>query len=130
MYKTYVFKYIHKVHHDSNTTSPFTSFSFHPVERFLQAIILPITLLIVLLNVYVLFVQLIIMTLNSVINHLEIEIYPKYFHRHFAGKWIIGARHHSLHKINFKYNFGLYFTFWGKWKKNVSPKHPRILEKK
>ena len=75
MHKPGVFKVFHKVHHESKITSPWTAFSFHPLEGFLQAIILPITLIAVPMHISMLLLQLIIMSFSSVINHLEIEIY-------------------------------------------------------
>lgn len=130
MHQPKVFRLLHKVHHDSNTTSAWTAFSFHPLEGLLQAIILPITIIIIPIHVSVLLFQLTIMTFSSVINHLEIETYPANFHKHFIGKWIIGATHHSLHHKQFKYNFGLYFTFWDRWKKTESPKFISLFEEK
>jgi sterol desaturase/sphingolipid hydroxylase (fatty acid hydroxylase superfamily) len=70
------------------------------------------------------------MTFSSVINHLDIEIYPKNFHKHFFGRWLIGATHHSLHHKQFKYNYGLYFTFWDKWKRTESPLYEKLFEEK
>lgn len=130
MHKPSIFKYIHKVHHDSNTTSPWTAFSFHPAEGLLQAIIVPLTIMLMPMHVYVLLVQLTLMTLSSVINHLEIEIYPAAFRRNRIAKWLIGATHHSLHHKQFKYNFGLYFTFWDKFKKTESPRFLSLYEEK
>lgn len=115
-----VFKIVHKVHHQSRISSPFTAFSFHPIEGFLQAIFLPILLLLIPIHLYVLILILTIMSITSVINHLDIEIYPDKSFR-FLGKWIIGATHHSLHHTEFKFNFGLYFTFWDLIKKTESP---------
>lgn len=123
-----VFRLLHKTHHNSNTTSAWTAFSFHPFEAVLQAIILPVTIIFIPINIYVLLLQLTIMTFSSVINHLEIETYPANFHKHFAGKWLIGATHHSLHHKQFKYNFGLYFTFWDKWRHTESPQFPSVFE--
>jgi Delta7-sterol 5-desaturase len=130
MHKPTVFKLLHKVHHDSNTTSPWTAFSFHPLEGLLQAIVLPLTIMFIPMHVYVLLTQLTLMTFSSVINHLEIEVYPANFHKHIIGKWMIGATHHSLHHKQFKYNFGLYFTFWDKWKRTESPKFNELFEEK
>lgn len=130
MHKPKVFKILHKVHHDSNTTSAWTAFSFHPLEGLLQAIILPLTIMVLPMHIYVLLFQLTVMTFSSVINHLEIETYPKNFHRHFLGRWLIGATHHSLHHKQFKYNFGLYFTFWDKLKRTESPKFKTLFEEK
>ncbi len=116
-----IFRIVHKVHHDSSITSPWTAFSFHPLEGLLQAVFLPLLLLVMPMHLYVLIAQLSFMTLSSVINHLNVEIYPKAFNRNIVGKWLIGATHHSLHHKQFKYNYGLYFTFWDKWKQTESP---------
>ena len=130
MHHPKVFRIVHKVHHDSNITSPWTAFSFHPIEGVFQALFLPVLLLVLPVHVYVLLLQLTIMTFSSVINHLDIEIYPKKFHRHFIGRWLIGATHHSLHHKQFRYNYGLYFTFWDKWKGTESPVYEQLFEEK
>jgi sterol desaturase/sphingolipid hydroxylase (fatty acid hydroxylase superfamily) len=130
MHHPKVFRIVHKVHHDSNITSPWTAFSFHPLEGLLQAVFLPALLLVLPMHLYILLIQLTIMTLSSVINHLDIEIYPKRFHKHFLGKWLIGATHHALHHKQFKYNYGLYFTFWDKWKSTESPTYEPLFEEK
>ena len=130
MHHPKVFKYVHKVHHDSNITSPWTAFSFHPWEGFLQAIFLPLLLLVLPMHLYVLVTYLTIMTFSSVINHLDIEVYPKNFSNNLIGKWFIGATHHSLHHKQFKYNYGLYFTFWDKWKKTESPLYQQLFKEK
>lgn len=130
MHHPKVFKIVHKVHHDSNITSPWTAFSFHPLEGLLQALFLPLLLLVLPMHLYVIIFQLTIMTFSSVINHLDIEVYPKNFHKNFLGKWLIGATHHSLHHKQFKYNYGLYFTFWDKWKNTESPLFEKLFEEK
>jgi sterol desaturase/sphingolipid hydroxylase (fatty acid hydroxylase superfamily) len=129
MHHPKIFKIVHKVHHDSNITSPFTAFSFHPLEGLLQAVFLPVMLVFLPMHYYIIIVVLTIMTISSVVNHLDIEIYPKHFHEHFIGKWLIGATHHSLHHKQFKYNYGLYFTFWDKIKKTESPLFKNLFEK-
>ncbi len=130
MHHPKVFRRVHKVHHDSNITSPWTAFSFHPMEGVFQAVFLPLLILFLPMHLYVILVQLTIMTFSSVINHLDIEIYPKGFHRNFFGRWMIGATHHSLHHKQFRYNYGLYFTFWDKWKKTESPEYENLFEEK
>lgn len=130
MHKPKIFRIVHKVHHDSNITSAWTAFSFHPLEGVLQALFLPLLLLILPMHLYVIILQLTIMTFSSVINHLDIEVYPKNFHKHLFGKWLIGATHHSLHHKQFKYNYGLYFTFWDKWKKTESPLYKNLFAEK
>ena len=111
-----VFRIVHKAHHESKIASPWTAFAFHPFEGILQAIFLPIVLLFLPVHIYVLLFLLIIMTISSVINHLDIEIYPEGFEHKMPWKWIIGATHHAHHHKQFRYNYGLYFTFWDKWR--------------
>ncbi len=130
MHKPKIFRIVHKVHHQSNITSPWTAFSFHPLEALLQAVFLPILLLVLPMHLYVLIFLLTFMTLSSVINHLDIEIYPGKFNKHWLGKWLIGATHHSLHHKQFRHNYGLYFTFWDKWKKTESPVYDSLFEEK
>lgn len=129
LHKPKLFRLIHKVHHQSNITSPWTAFSFHPFEGLLLSVSLPVILMIIPMHPVVILLQLTIMTFSSVINHLDIEIYPARFHKHVAGKWLIGATHHGLHHKQFKYNFGLYFTFWDKWKKTESPLFKETFER-
>ncbi|CAN5358182.1 sterol desaturase family protein [soil metagenome] len=129
MHHPAIFKIVHKVHHDSNITSPFTAFSFHPLEGLLQAVFLPVMLMIFPMHYFVIIVQLTLMTFSSVINHLEIEVYPAGFNNNFLGRWLIGATHHSLHHKQFKYNFGLYFTFWDKLKQTESPLYHSSFDK-
>lgn len=112
MHKPKIFKRVHKVHHDSLVPSPWTAFSFHPWESLLEAIIVPLLLLVLPVHPIILGFYLIFMTLSSVINHLDIEIYPSFFIKSRLGKLFIGATHHHFHHAEFKTNFGLYFTFW------------------
>jgi len=130
MHRPAVFKVVHKVHHLSTTTSPWTAFSFHPLEGLLQAVFLPLLLIVMPMHLYVILLQLTIMTFSSVINHLDIEVYPKNFQKHLLGKWLIGATHHALHHKQFKYNYGLYFTFWDKWKCTESPLFKTLFDEK
>ena len=71
-----VYKLVHKIHHDSISTSVWTSFSFHPIESILQAIIIPIMVLIVPMHLSVLILLLMVMTVSAIINHGGVEIYP------------------------------------------------------
>lgn len=121
MHHPKIFRKVHKVHHDSLTPTPWTAFSFHPWESLLEALILPAILLFLPVHISVLGFYLLLMTLSSVINHLDIEIYPGWLQRSFIGKLFIGATHHHYHHSEFKTNYGLYFTFWDKWMGTESP---------
>ncbi|MEZ5042303.1 MAG: sterol desaturase family protein [Saprospiraceae bacterium] len=130
MHRPKVYRWVHKWHHDSIETSSLTSFSFHPVESILQAVVVPILILVVPMHLYTLFLLLIIMTLSGTINHAGVEVFPKGFERHWLGKWLIGATHHDLHHKQFRYNFGLYFTFWDHWMNTESPRYEATFREK
>lgn len=129
MHKPKVYRLIHKTHHDSHITSPWTSFSFHPGEGLLQSLIIPVIVLFLPMHYWTIVALLTFMTITSAINHSNVEIYPKGFHKHWLGKWFIGATHHSLHHTQYRYNFGLYFTFWDKLMKTESERYVPNFEK-
>ena len=130
MHHSYLYRWMHKAHHDSTTTSAWTSFSFHPTESILQALVLPALLFLIPVHYAAVGLVLLIMTTTSVINHLNTEIYPKDFYDNWFGKYWIGATHHSLHHSQFRYNYGLYFTFWDQLMKTESPDFKRLFDKK
>ena len=111
MHKPLFYKVIHKIHHDSLVTSAWTSFSFHPLESLLQVFIFFPIVYLLPLHPIVIIIHLTIMSVTSVINHINIELYPKHILSGFFNLWI-GATHHALHHKQFKTNYGLYFRFW------------------
>ena len=130
MHRPKIYRWIHKIHHDSIVTSPWTSFSFHPMESILQAVVVPFIVIFVPMHYLMVLMLLIIMTISATINHLDIEIYPRNFERHWLGKWLVGATHHSLHHSKFRENYGLYFTFWDKWMQTESPEFEALFKEK
>jgi sterol desaturase/sphingolipid hydroxylase (fatty acid hydroxylase superfamily) len=48
----------------------------------------------------------------NVFGHLGHEIYPGWFFRTAAGRWLNTPTHHHLHHEQFRGNYGLYFNVW------------------
>lgn len=130
MHDPKVFRAVHKTHHESLISSPWTAFSFHPWESLLQAAIVPLIVWLLPMHVFAILAMLSIMTVSAVINHLDIEIFPENFDKHWLGQWLIGATHHSLHHSEFTTNYGLYFTFWDRWMGTESRKYEQIFREK
>jgi len=107
----------HLDHHKSVNTTVLTSFSFHPVESFFQAIILPVLFMLVPLNIIAILIILLLMTISAIINHAGVEIYPRNAFFNGFRKHVIGATHHDIHHRHAQKNFGLYFTYWDRWMK-------------
>ena len=130
MHRPRVYRLLHRWHHESIHTASTTSFSFHPLEAVLQALIIPLLIMVLPMHYGTLFFFLIVMTLSGTINHAGVEVYPKNFERHWLGRWIIGATHHDLHHRKFQFNYGLYFTFWDKWMKTEWPGFEKLFREK
>jgi len=107
-----IFKWIHKTHHYSENPTPWAAFSFHPLEAFLSVGIIPIIVFLVPCHPYAVFIFLTIMTLINVLGHLGYELYSDQFIISKIGKWQNTSTNHNIHHQKYKYNFGLYFTFW------------------
>lgn len=110
-----VYNLLHRVHHDSVIPSPWTSFSFHPTESMVQAVILPLVFTLIPVHYVVLVLLLLTMSISAVINHLNIDLMPVKLRRSYLAKYLIGAKHHAHHHTKAQHNFGLYFTYWDRW---------------
>lgn len=99
----------HKAHHYSVAPTAWTSFAFHPVEACIQAMFLPVFVLILPVHWMVLLGLLMFMTVFGLLNHLGHEFCPRFFETKLG---LITANHHQHHHENFHKNFGLYFTWW------------------
>ena len=115
MHHPKLFKYIHKVHHQSTDPSPFAAFSFHPLEAIVEAAIYVIFAFLFPVNIWALYAWQIIQMVLNVIGHTGYEIYPKGFNTHWLFKWKTPATHHNMHHSHFSGNYGLYFTWWDKF---------------
>ncbi len=125
MHHRLLYRRVHRAHHSSIVPSPWTAFSFHPWEALIESLVLPALLLVVPIHPIVLGGYLLLMTISSVINHLDIEVYPAFLQRSWIGKLLIGATHHHYHHSEFQTNYGLYYTFWDQWMGTESEKMKR-----
>ena len=123
MHRPGIYERVHRWHHESIETTAWTAFSFHPTEAILQAVFLPLSVLLIPMHAFAFLTLLAIMTLSATINHAGIEVFPASWDRYPLLRGLIGATHHDAHHKQARYNFGLYFTFWDKWMGTESPKH-------
>lgn len=97
-----IFKHIHLVHHKSTNPSPWTSYSFHFIESFLEALILLIIAFTFPVHKGALIFFLLLQFIYNVYRHLGYEVYPKGFHRTRIGKWINTSVAHNMHHKYFQ----------------------------
>jgi len=123
-----LYKYIHKVHHNSTNPSPLAAFSFHPWESMFEALIIPLYLLVLPLHFHAIVFFLITMTVLNVLGHLGYEFYPSGFTNHWFFKWINTSTHHNMHHKFFENNYGLYLNFWDRLMGTNHPQYTEIFE--
>lgn len=119
------YRRFHSVHHESLTPSPWASFSFHPVESMLEAIPIPLIALFLPLHPVVVLSYLTVMTISAITNHLGFEVLPRGAASHALGRWFISGVHHTGHHRYFRYNYGLFYTWWDKW---LGTEHPNYVK--
>ncbi|MHA7820705.1 MAG: sterol desaturase family protein [Erythrobacter sp.] len=107
-----LFRLAHKVHHDSRPPTAWTAMSFHPIEAFSGAIVIPFLVLVVPIHLAMLGVVLSVATVMGVVNHMGWEMFPRRFVHSPFGAVLITASHHEKHHEDYRCNFGLYFRFW------------------
>jgi sterol desaturase/sphingolipid hydroxylase (fatty acid hydroxylase superfamily) len=117
MHHKRIFKYVHRVHHESTNPSPWAAYAFHPWEALIQALVMPILVFTLPLHPLTAFLFLAYMIIRNVIGHLGFEIFPKGWTRNRWLSWTTAVTHHSLHHEHFHGNYGLYFTWWDRWMK-------------
>ena len=105
---------IHRVHHISSNPSPFTALSFHPVEAFIQALVLPVMVIIIPAHPFSLFVFLCFMVYKNVKGHAGYEFTSRASRINKWNALYNFPLHHNLHHHYGRDNYGLYFTIWDK----------------
>lgn len=124
-----IFPLVHKVHHHSLNPTPWAAFSFHPIEGFIEAAIVPLMVFIFPLHPIAILIFLLFMTALNVLGHLGFEIYPKGFTKHPLLGLNNSSTHHNMHHSLTNCNYGLYFNFWDKWMGTNHKKYHEVFEK-
>ena len=120
-----LFRLFHRLHHRSHNPTSFTSYSFDIGEAVVQAIYLPLALLVVPSHPIVLFLFTAHMMLRNAIGHCGVEIFPARRDGRPLFGWLTTVTHHDLHHADGRWNRGLYFTWWDRF---CGTEHPRYLE--
>ncbi|MEO5688596.1 MAG: sterol desaturase family protein [Burkholderiaceae bacterium] len=115
LHTRWLFRHIHGVHHRSRNPSPWAAFAFHPAEALVNTMVLPIMLLVVPLNEWVVFAFAIHQIVRNTHGHAGVESLPRGFARHWLGGRFVTTTHHHLHHETAQGNYGLWFTWMDRW---------------
>jgi Delta7-sterol 5-desaturase len=123
-----MFKYVHIKHHLSINPTPFAALAFHPVEAFVEIIIVPILAFIFPHHPSIVQIIFFYSLLVNVGGHMGYETVPKWFVRHKIFKWHNTSTHHNMHHRLVKYNYGLYFNIWDRLMGTNHPGYEKHFE--
>jgi lathosterol oxidase len=112
MHTPRAFKLAHAVHHESRPPTAWAAMAFHPIEAVTGAVIIPLLVFLIPINIACLGLVLTIMTVMGVTNHMGWEVFPRFLWRGPFGGLLITASHHQRHHELYRGNYGLYFRFW------------------
>jgi len=126
MHRPRLFRILHRLHHKSYNPSPFTSYSFNSGEALVNALFLPLILLILPLHPIALLIFTSHMMLRNAIGHCGYEVFPASKSGKPLFDWLTTVTHHDLHHAYAGYNMGLYFSWWDRW---MGTEHPNYHAK-
>lgn len=112
MHRPKLFRIAHAVHHASRPPTAWAAMAFHPIEALSGAVVIPLLVFCIPIQVGALGLVLSVMTVMGVTNHMGWEIFPRWMWHGPVGAWLITASHHQRHHQHYRCNYGLYFRFW------------------
>lgn len=121
-----LFRRTHRAHHLSMAPTVWTAYSFSTAEAFVQALFLPVVLLLVPLHPAILFLWMGWMVLRNVMGHAGTELLPRAWLAGWWGRWMTTTLHHEMHHAHGHGNYALYFTWWDRW---CGTEHPEYRER-
>jgi len=125
MHHPRLFRLFHLIHHKSTSPTPWTAYSFHPLEAVVETGIFVVIIFIMPVHPIHLAVFFAIVFVYNVYGHLGYELFPPKFHKTKFGRWVSTGTAHNMHHQFFKGNYGLYFLFWDRWMGTLRPEYDK-----
>ena len=107
-----IFRIAHAVHHRSVNPSPWSAFAFHPLEAVVHAVLLPLAVLLLPLNIWAISLWFTTQVVVNVLGHKGYEFLPASFARLWLFRLLNTSTHHNMHHRLTKCNFGIYLNVW------------------
>jgi len=121
-----LFRTFHRRHHRSNNPSPFTAYSFDLGEAAINALFVPLWMLIVPTQWPVAGLFMLHQIVRNTLGHSGYELFPATRDGRPLLPWLTTVTHHDLHHAQAGWNYGLYFTWWDRM---MGTENPRYLER-
>lgn len=112
MHHRRLFRWFHRVHHESTNPSPWAAYSFSPLEAVVQAGVFPVLAFTVPMHPLAFLVFMVWQISFNVLGHTGYEFYPRRLLETWPGRFLNTPTHHIQHHEKFRGNYGLYFNVW------------------
>ncbi|WOR15682.1 sterol desaturase family protein [Hyphomonas sp. FCG-A18] len=126
MHHPKLYKLFHMTHHRSHNPTPFTAYSFAPLEAIVSYLYVPLALMVIPTHGIALYTVLTIMIFKNAIGHCGYEVFPRHWAKLPVLGWLTTVTHHDMHHERGNGNFGLYFTLWDRW---MGTEHANYLQR-
>lgn len=112
IHKTFLYRIIHGLHHESVDPKPIDLFILHPVETFCFGGLWLLVLMAHAFNAYAIILYLIVNVAFGLAGHLGFEILPEDMRRRGILKYVGTSTFHHNHHRDVDHNFGFYTNLW------------------
>lgn len=129
MHHPLLFDRFHRLHHESQSPSPWAAYAFGPLEAVIQALFLTILIFVLPLHVTVIYLFMLHMIVRNVIGHSGFELFPRGVPAHAVLGFLTTNTHHDLHHSSRGFNYGLYFTWWDRLAGTEHPNYREVFDR-
>lgn len=109
LHTRWLYRHVHRVHHESVVPTPFSTYSFHWVEAALLGSVMILPMLLFHFNVIALLALPVLSVAFNSIGHANYNVFAKHPEMHSA------SREHSMHHLRVSGNYGFYLPFLDQW---------------
>lgn len=118
-----LFRVFHRRHHRSMNPSPFTAYSFDMGEAAINALFVPVWMMLVPTQWPVVGLFMLHQIVRNTLGHSGYELFPATKDGRPLLPWLTTVTHHDLHHAQAGWNYGLYFTHWDRWMGTENPQY-------
>ena len=119
MHHKLLFRFTHKVHHQSITPTPWAIYAFQPLEAIFTYFSFAFAIFVIPMHPYALGFYLVISLINNVGGHTGYEILPAWAVKNKVFRLSNVVTFHDQHHTEFNCNYGAYFNIWDRIMKTV-----------
>lgn len=112
MHHPKLFRWFHKVHHESTNPTPWAAYSFAPLEAIVQASIFPLVVFVIPIHLLAFAAFMLWQITFNVLGHTGYEFHPRALMDSWLKNVLNTPTNHIMHHEKMRGNYGLYFNIW------------------